>query len=41
LQTLCLLPDGRHGGAATKTGATYAVMTTADDAFRIVERASL
>jgi isoaspartyl peptidase/L-asparaginase-like protein (Ntn-hydrolase superfamily) len=41
LQTLCLLPDGRHGGAATKAGATYAVMTTADDEFRIVERVSL
>jgi isoaspartyl peptidase/L-asparaginase-like protein (Ntn-hydrolase superfamily) len=41
LQTLCLLPDGRHGGAATKAGATYSVMTTDDDAFRIVERASL
>jgi isoaspartyl peptidase/L-asparaginase-like protein (Ntn-hydrolase superfamily) len=41
LQTLCLLPDGRHGGASTKAGATYAVMTTADDEFRTVERASL
>jgi isoaspartyl peptidase/L-asparaginase-like protein (Ntn-hydrolase superfamily) len=41
LQTLCLLPDGRHGGAATKSGATYSVMTTDDDTFRILERATL
>jgi beta-aspartyl-peptidase (threonine type) len=41
LQTLCLLPDGRHGGAATRAGATYSVMTTDDETFRILERASL
>jgi beta-aspartyl-peptidase (threonine type) len=41
LQTLCLLPDGRHGGAATKSGATYSVMTADDDTFQILERASL
>ena len=39
LQTLCLLPDGRHGGAATREGATYAVMTADDSEPRIVERA--
>jgi len=38
LQTLCLTPDGRHGGAATRTGATYSIMTAADDGFGIVER---
>jgi isoaspartyl peptidase/L-asparaginase-like protein (Ntn-hydrolase superfamily) len=38
LQALCLTPDGRHGGASTRQGATYAVMSTADEAFRIVGR---
>ena len=38
LQCLCLTPDGRHGGASTKAGATYAVMTVDDDEYRIVER---
>jgi hypothetical protein len=38
LQCLCLTPDGRHGGAATNAGATYAVMTAADDDYRVVER---
>jgi isoaspartyl peptidase/L-asparaginase-like protein (Ntn-hydrolase superfamily) len=38
LQCLCLTPDGRHGGASTKAGATYAVLTAADDGYRIVER---
>ena len=27
LRTLCLTPDGRHGGAAGQAGATYKVMT--------------
>jgi isoaspartyl peptidase/L-asparaginase-like protein (Ntn-hydrolase superfamily) len=38
LQTLCLTPDGRHGGAATRAGATYSVLTAADDSFAILER---
>jgi isoaspartyl peptidase/L-asparaginase-like protein (Ntn-hydrolase superfamily) len=38
LQALCLTPDGRHGGASTKPGATYSVMTTDDETFRIEER---
>ena len=38
LQCLCLTPDGRHGGASTKAGATYAVITAADRDYRIVER---
>jgi isoaspartyl peptidase/L-asparaginase-like protein (Ntn-hydrolase superfamily) len=41
LQALCLLPDGSHGGAATRGGATYSVMTAEDTAFRILERAVL
>jgi isoaspartyl peptidase/L-asparaginase-like protein (Ntn-hydrolase superfamily) len=38
LQALCLTPDGRHGGASTKPGATYSVMSIEDDTFRIEER---
>jgi isoaspartyl peptidase/L-asparaginase-like protein (Ntn-hydrolase superfamily) len=38
LQALCLLPDGRHGGAATREGSTYSVMTAADRAPRIEAR---
>ncbi len=38
LQALCLTPDGRHGGASTRDGATYSVQTADDDEFRIVER---
>jgi isoaspartyl peptidase/L-asparaginase-like protein (Ntn-hydrolase superfamily) len=39
LQALCLLPDGRHGGAATREGATYGVMTAEDREPRILPRA--
>ena len=38
LQALCLTPDGRHGGACTKEGATYSVLTADDDSFRIMPR---
>ena len=38
LQALCLTPDGSHGGASTRPGATYAVMTASDDTYRIEER---
>jgi isoaspartyl peptidase/L-asparaginase-like protein (Ntn-hydrolase superfamily) len=38
LQTLCLTPNGRHGGAATRDGATYSVLTARDQSFVIVER---
>jgi beta-aspartyl-peptidase (threonine type) len=38
LQALCLTPDGRHGGASTRPGGTYAVMTASDDSYRIEER---
>jgi isoaspartyl peptidase/L-asparaginase-like protein (Ntn-hydrolase superfamily) len=41
LQALCLTPDGRHGGAATKAGSTYAVMTADDDSYRIQERTQI
>jgi isoaspartyl peptidase/L-asparaginase-like protein (Ntn-hydrolase superfamily) len=38
LQALCLTPDGRHGGASTKPGSTYSVMTAEDATFRIEQR---
>ena len=38
LQCLCLTPDGRHGGASTNAGATYAVMTAQDENYRVPER---
>jgi isoaspartyl peptidase/L-asparaginase-like protein (Ntn-hydrolase superfamily) len=38
LQALCLTPDGAHGAASTREGATYGVMTTSDSEFRILER---
>jgi N4-(beta-N-acetylglucosaminyl)-L-asparaginase len=38
LQALCLTPDGRHGGASTRPGSTYGVMTAADSGYRIEER---
>jgi isoaspartyl peptidase/L-asparaginase-like protein (Ntn-hydrolase superfamily) len=38
LQVLCLTPDGRHGGASTRAGSTYSVMTAADSSYRIEER---
>jgi isoaspartyl peptidase/L-asparaginase-like protein (Ntn-hydrolase superfamily) len=41
LQALCLTPDGRHGGASTKPGSTYSVMTAEDATFRIEERRQL
>lgn len=38
LQALCLTPDGSHGGASTRPGSTYSVMTAADGSYRIEER---
>jgi isoaspartyl peptidase/L-asparaginase-like protein (Ntn-hydrolase superfamily) len=38
LQALCLTPDGRHGGASTRAGSTYSVLTANDDSFRTQER---
>jgi isoaspartyl peptidase/L-asparaginase-like protein (Ntn-hydrolase superfamily) len=41
LQALCLTPDGRHGGASTIPGASYAVMAAGDQTFRVLERRQL
>jgi len=38
LLALCLTPDGRHGGAATKADASYSVMTADDESYRIEPR---
>ena len=38
LQALCLTPDGRHGGASTRAGASYSVMTAEDESFRDEQR---
>jgi isoaspartyl peptidase/L-asparaginase-like protein (Ntn-hydrolase superfamily) len=38
LQSLCLTPDGRHGGASTKPGATYSVLSGASNSYAIMER---
>lgn len=41
VQTLCLLPDGRHAGAGTHPGSTYAAQTVDQDEPRILPRRSL
>jgi len=41
LQALCLTPEGRPGGASTRAGSTYAVMTARDDGYRIEERTQI
>jgi beta-aspartyl-peptidase (threonine type) len=41
LRVLALTPDGRHGGAAGQTGATYAVMTDRSDEPEIHPRSVL
>lgn len=41
VQTLCLLPDGRHGAAGTHPGSTYAAQTVDDAEPRTLPRASL
>jgi isoaspartyl peptidase/L-asparaginase-like protein (Ntn-hydrolase superfamily) len=41
LRTLCLTPDGRHGGAATQAGATYNVMTASSAAPEVFARVVL
>jgi len=40
VRVLCLTPDGRHGGAARRPGATYGVLTAASDAVELVEAAA-
>lgn len=39
VRALCLTPQGRHGAAALRPGATYSVMTPADNAPVILEAA--
>jgi beta-aspartyl-peptidase (threonine type) len=41
LRTLCLTPDGRHGGAAGQGGSTYNVMTTVSTVPEIFPRITL
>ena len=41
LQALCLTPDGRHGGASTRPGGTYSVLTADADRAQIAERRSV
>jgi len=41
LRTLCLTPDGRHGAAASQSGATYNVMTSSSSAVEVFERVVL
>ncbi len=41
LRTLCLTPDGRHGGAAGQLGSTYSVMTTEHDDVQFFPRVTL
>jgi isoaspartyl peptidase/L-asparaginase-like protein (Ntn-hydrolase superfamily) len=41
LSVLVLAPDGRHGGASTRPGATYSVMEEDDAEPRILSRAAL
>ena len=41
LRTLCLTPDGRHGGAAGQTGSTYNVMSATSTAPEVFARAVL
>jgi beta-aspartyl-peptidase (threonine type) len=41
LRTLCLLPDGRHGGAAGQASSTYNVISAADGELVVRPRAQL
>lgn len=38
LRTLCLTPDGRHGGAAGQSGSTYSVMRASSEAVEFFPR---
>jgi len=38
LSALCLTPEGGHGGASTREGGTYAVMTADDETYHIEKR---
>lgn len=41
LRTLCLTPDGRHGGAAGQRGSTYNVMTASSTSPEVFARVTL
>ena len=41
LRTLCLTPDGRHGGAAGQKGSTYNVISAASGDLEVVARSAL
>jgi len=41
LRTLCLTPDGRHGGAAGQSGSTYNVLTASSDKVEVFARTPL
>ena len=41
LRTLCLTPDGRHGGAAGQSGSTYNVISATDGELVVRPRAQL
>jgi beta-aspartyl-peptidase (threonine type) len=41
VRTLCLLPDGRHGGASLRPGATYSMMSADDDEPSLVSAVAL
>ncbi|MGC2486940.1 MAG: isoaspartyl peptidase/L-asparaginase [Acidimicrobiales bacterium] len=41
LRTMCLTPDGRHGGAASQSGSTYNVVSAASGDLQVVPRSTL
>lgn len=41
LRTLCLTPDGRHGGASGQKGSTYSFMTSKNDDVQFLPRVTL
>jgi beta-aspartyl-peptidase (threonine type) len=41
LRTLCLTPDGRHGGAAGQANSTYSVVSAATGELEIRPRVQL
>ena len=41
LRTLCLTPDGRHGGAASQEGSTYNVVRVASGDLEVIARSTV
>jgi beta-aspartyl-peptidase (threonine type) len=41
LRTLCLTPDGRHGGASSQAGSTYNIISATDRKLVIRPRVQL